>query len=155
MLTRNFLDTPAENAHVAEPFAEIEQLVQQINHMLDQWLISERRAGPDLTDFPLVNLSEDHDRYILKAMIPGVKTEDLDIRAAAKSVSISGEPHIPEEREGVRYRQRERQNKQFSRIVSLSREIDPDQVDAQIEKGVLTLRLPKTKEFRTKQIPIK
>ncbi|NDY72875.1 hypothetical protein DO021_15360 [Desulfobacter hydrogenophilus] len=49
------------------------------------------------TDVPLLNLSELRERYILRASIPGANAEDLDIRATAKSISISGERHIPEE----------------------------------------------------------
>lgn len=155
MLTKNFIDTPAWGIGVPGPFAEIERFVQRMDRMLDEWMPSIRKTKMASTDLPLVNLSEDRERYLLRAAIPGVKSEDLDIRATTKSVSISGKHHIPEEGEGVSYHRRERGDRPFSRLVSLSKEIDPDQVDAKVENGVLILRLPKTEEFKTKQIPIK
>lgn len=88
--------------------------------------------------FPLANLTEDRESYLLRAEIPGVKAEDLDIQATANSVSISGERHIPQEEENVSYHRREREGGRFSRAVALSGEIDPDRVDAKLEHGVLT-----------------
>jgi HSP20 family protein len=104
--------------------------------------------------FPLVNLTEDRKATFLRAEIPGVKAEDLDIQATANSVSIAGERHLPQEEENVSYHRREREGGRFSRAVALSGEIDPDGVDAKLEHGVLTLRLPKTEASKAKQISV-
>lgn len=112
------------------------------------------RDGRAIGGFPLVNLSENSESYILRAEIPGMQAEELDIKATAKSVSISGERHIAQEGENGNYHRQERKGGRFSRTLAISSEIDPDKVEAKLENGVLTLRLPKTEASKTKQIPI-
>jgi HSP20 family protein len=154
MLTRSFLNAPAWDFDVTKPFAEFERLRRRMDRLFDEWMPSTWKAGRTMGVFPLVNLTEDRESYILRAEIPGVKSEDLDIQATAKSVSISGERHIPQEEDKVSYHRREREGGRFSRAVALSGEIDPDKVDAKLENGVLTLQLPKTEASKAKQIPI-
>lgn len=154
MLTRSFLNTPAWDFDVTKPFAEFERLRRRMDRLFDEWAPSTWKAGRTMGVFPLVNLTEDRESYVLRAEIPGVKAEVLDIQATANSVSISGERHIPQEEDKVRYHRREREGGRFSRAVALSGEIDPDKVDAKLENGVLTLRLPKTEASKAKQIPI-
>jgi len=154
MLTRRVFDTPAWDFDITKPFAEIERLRQRMDRLFDEWMPSTWKAGRTMGVFPLANLTEDRESYILRAEIPGVKAEDLDIQATANSVSISGERHIPQEEENVSYHRREREGGRFSRAVALSGEIDPDRVDAKLEHGVLTLRLPKTEASKAKQISV-
>ncbi len=154
MLTRSFLNAPAWDFDVTKPFAEFERLRRRMDRLFDEWMPSTWKAGRTMGVFPLVNLTEDRESYILRAEIPGVKSEDLDIQATAKSVSISGERHILQEEDKVSYHRREREGGRFSRAVALSGEIDPDGVDAKLEHGVLTLRLPKTEASKAKQISV-
>jgi HSP20 family protein len=154
MLTRSFLNAPAWDFDATKPFAEFERLRRRMDRLFDEWMPSTWKAGRTMGVFPLVNLTEDRESYILRAEIPGVKSKDLDIQATAKSVSISGERHILQEEDKVSYHRREREGGRFSRAVALSGEIDPDKVDAKLEQGVLTLRLPKTEASKAKQIPI-
>ena len=69
--------------------------------MSDEWRPPIWKAVRTMGVFPLVNLTEDRESYFLRAEIPGVKAEDLDIQATANSVSISGERHRPREEENV------------------------------------------------------
>nr|WP_320015528.1 Hsp20/alpha crystallin family protein [uncultured Desulfobacter sp.] len=154
MLTRRFFDTPVWDFDVTKPFAEIERLRRRMDRLFDEWMPSTWNAGRTMGVFPLINLTEDQESYILRAEIPGVKAENLDIQVTAKSVSISGERHLPQKKENVSYHRRERECGRFSRAVALSGEIAPDSVNAKLKHGVLTLRLPKTEGSKAKQISV-
>ena len=101
MLTRRFFNTPAWDFDVTKPFAEIERLRRRMDQLFDQMMPPAWKAGRTMGVFPLVNLTEDRESYILRAEIPGVTAENLNIQATAKSVSISGERHIPQEGENM------------------------------------------------------
>jgi len=104
--------------------------------------------------FPLINLTEDRDNYYVRAEMPGVKADELDIQATVNSLSISGERKIPSEGENVKYHRREREAGTFSRIVSLPGEVDMDKVEASHENGILTVMTPKAEAAKPKQIRV-
>ena len=67
--------------------------------------------------FPLTNLSEDKENYYVRAELPGVKGDQLDIQVTGKNLAISGERKIAAEEEGARYHRREREAGTFSRMI--------------------------------------
>jgi HSP20 family protein len=104
--------------------------------------------------FPLLNLTEDADRFYIRAELPGVASDALQMQATAKNLSISGERKIETENDGVRYHRREREAGKFSRIIALPTEIDPDRIEAKLEDGILTIRVPKAEAVKPRQITI-
>ncbi len=104
--------------------------------------------------FPQINMTEDADRFYLRAELPGVKTNDLEMQATAKNLSIAGERKIEDENEGVRYHRREREAGKFSRIITMPTEIDPDRIEAKMQDGILTIRVPKAEAVKPRQITI-
>jgi HSP20 family protein len=104
--------------------------------------------------FPQVNMTEDADRFYIRAELPGVKTDDLEMQATAKNLSIAGERKIEAENEGVRYHRREREAGKFSRIIAMPTEIDPDRIEAKMHDGILTIRVPKAEAVKPRQITI-
>jgi HSP20 family protein len=105
--------------------------------------------------FPLINLTEDADRFYLRAELPGIKPEDLDISATANSIAISGERKIPEESNGARYHRREREAGKFSRVINMPDQVDSDKIEAECRNGVLTVTIPKSEKSKPRQISIK
>ena len=105
--------------------------------------------------FPLINMTESKDNFIVRAETPGIKADDLDISVTHDSISISGERKIPAEKEEAKYHRRERDAGKFSRIVSLPSQVDTDKVEATCEDGVLTVILPKAEASKPKQIAVK
>ena len=85
----------------------------------------------------LINLSEDTENYYVRAELPGVKGDDLDIKADGRSISLSGERKIEIEGNGVKYHRREREAGKFARMVSLPGEIDSEKVGASLKDGLL------------------
>ncbi len=105
--------------------------------------------------FPLLNLTEDKDKYYVRAELPGMKSEDLDIQITGKTLSISGERKIAEEDSNAKYHRRERDAGRFSRLISLPGEIDADKVEAAMSDGVLTITISKAEAAKPRQITVK
>ena len=100
-----------------------------------------------------INVQEDAegDAYILSALVPGLKSDELNIQVLDDVVHIQGEYKADESK----YLVRELPNGSFTRTLRLPVAIDTEHVDANITDGVLTLRLPKAESARPKQIKIK
>jgi HSP20 family protein len=104
--------------------------------------------------FPQINLTEDADRFYIRAELPGVTSDDIAMQATAKNLSISGERKIESESDGVKYHRREREAGNFSRMITLPTEIDPDRIEARLKDGILTIRVPKAEAVKPRQISI-
>lgn len=105
--------------------------------------------------FPLTNVTEDDHNYYVRAELPGMAAEDIDISVTGDSVSISGERKIHEEKKGTRYHRRERDAGKFSRMIGLPGEIDTKKVEASCMDGVLTIIIPKAAAAKPRQITVK
>jgi HSP20 family protein len=104
--------------------------------------------------FPQINLTEDADRFYLRAELPGVTSDDIAMQATAKNLSISGARKIESESDGVKYHRREREAGNFSRMITMPTEIDPDRIEARLKDGILTIRVPKAEAVKPRQISI-
>ena len=98
-----------------------------------------------------VNIREEDEAYVLSALVPGLKAEELNIQVLEDVVRIAGE-YKPDE---SNYLVRELPSGSFTRTLRLPAPVDAENVEADITDGVLTLRLPKTQSARPKQIKIK
>jgi HSP20 family protein len=97
-----------------------------------------------------INIREEDDAYILSALVPGIKSDELNIQVLEDVVRIEGEYKMDESK----YLIRELPNGSFTRTLRLPAQVNADQVEANITDGVLTLRLPKAESARPKQIKI-
>ena len=107
------------------PSGELERMRKQMDLLsgrLTRGVFREPFAGV----FPLLNVTEDRDNYYIRAELPGIKAEDLDISVTGDSLSISGERKVAEENENAKYHRREREAGKFSRIVSLPSQVDTE-----------------------------
>ena len=98
-----------------------------------------------------INIREQDEAYVLSALVPGLKAEDLNIQVLEDVVNIKGEYKADEQE----YLVRELTSGSFTRTLRLPSVIDADQVEAKIADGVLTLTLPKAESARPKKISIK
>ncbi|MBF0397655.1 MAG: Hsp20/alpha crystallin family protein [Desulfobacterales bacterium] len=104
--------------------------------------------------FPLINVTEDKEKIYVRAELPGINAEGLDITATGDSLSISGERKIVSEGDNVKYHRREREAGKFSRKFNLGKQIDSNKVEAKFIDGILTVVLPKSENSKPKQITI-
>lgn len=149
MIYRRLFDVPAWRFR--NSFEELAQMRRQMDRLFEDGLVprEHQRAGV----FPLINLTEDINNFYVRAELPGVKGDALDIQVTAKNLSISGERKILAE-EGVKYHRRERESGSFSRIIGLPAEVDSDKVEAKLQDGVLTVVVPKAETAKPKQISV-
>jgi HSP20 family protein len=136
------------------PFGELERMRREMDRL------SEALAGPVFREplagvFPLMNVTEDPDNYYVRAELPGIKADELNISITGTSLTVAGERTIPSENEKARYHRREREAGKFSRVTSLPSAVDTSKVEARCIDGVLTVVLPKAEVAKPKQIAVK
>ena len=105
--------------------------------------------------FPLINLTEDKDSYYVRAELPGLKADELNISATGNTLAITGERKVADEGKNVRYHRKEREAGTFSRIISLPGEVNSDKVEAGLNNGILTVHIPKAEAAKPRQITVK
>jgi len=103
---------------------------------------------------PAVDMYETEDQVVVKAALPGIKPEDIDVKIVGNSLSIKGEVKQEQEHKGRQYIRRERRYGSFSRVISIP-DVDADKVTAEFENGVLTLKLPKPESAKPHVIEVK
>jgi HSP20 family protein len=139
-----------------EPLGELEQVTERMRRMLDQtfgrfgWPTQLVEAA---AWSPLVDIEEADDAYVLRADLPGVKREDVNIELVGNELSITGE--LKEHQPKGTVRRRTRRTGRFEYRVSLPDPVDPDKVDAKLADGVLNVRAPKSERAQRKRIDIK
>lgn len=101
-----------------------------------------------------LDVAEKEDGFVVKASVPGINPDDLDISLTNDVLTIRGEVKSDNEVEEGAYHLRERRFGSFMRSVTLPVPVQSDKVDAAYENGVLTLTLPKAEEVRPRKIAI-
>jgi len=135
-------------------FEELERMRTEMDRLFGQAtgsILSRPAAGV----FPLINLTEDKENFYVRAELPGVKAEELNISATGKNLIISGERKIASRGDDVRYHRREREAGNFSRAITLPGDVEVDNVEASLVNGVLTVRIPKAEAAKPKKITVK
>jgi HSP20 family protein len=138
-----------------EPLSELEQVTQRMRRMLDQTfggfpsaLLTEGAGWS-----PLVDIEEQDDAYGIEAELPGVKREDVNIEVVGNELSITGEIKEKERKGAVR--KRTRRTGRFDYHVRLPDQVDASRIDASLDQGVLTVRVPKSARAKRQKIEIK
>jgi HSP20 family protein len=139
-----------------EPLGELEQVTQRMRQMLDQTMGDSFLpvAMGELESWsPPVDIEEQDDAYLVEAEVPGVKHDDVNIELVGNELLITGE--IKErERVGI-IRRRTRRRGRFAYRVVLPEQVDADEIDAKLDDGVLTVRVPKSQRAQRRQVEIK
>jgi HSP20 family protein len=102
---------------------------------------------------PLADVEESDDAYLVEVELPGVKGDDIDVEVAGRRLTVSGE-RKERERVGILRRQT-RTVGRFHYEVVLPGDVAEDEVEAGLNEGVLTIRVPKVAADRPKRIPVK
>jgi HSP20 family protein len=104
---------------------------------------------------PAIEIFEEKDEVVVKAEVPGLKKDDLDINISDHYLTIKGEKKQEEEVKKKGYYYSERSYGSFLRTIDLPKEVQIDKARAHFKDGVLELRLPKTEEAKRKDVKIK
>jgi len=138
-----------------DPFREAISLRDAMNSLLQESFIRPggMPAQNGLAALPL-DISETENDYVIKASLPGVKPEDVQITVHGDTLTIRGETRAEEDQKGQTWHLRERRSGSFQRSVALASPVNSDQAAAHFEHGVLTLTLPKAEEAKPRQIKV-
>jgi HSP20 family protein len=117
------------------------------------WGWGMRRAAEGVGLIPL-DIHENNDEYIVKAPMPGVTADTLEVTFEAGVLTVRGEVAEEKEVQGECILQ-ERTYGKFARSVSLPSPVVPDKIAAQLKDGILTVRVPKAEEVKPKKISVK
>ncbi|HEX8832899.1 MAG TPA: Hsp20/alpha crystallin family protein [Abditibacteriaceae bacterium] len=131
-------------------------LHQQLNRMFDQFdtdLFGRLEELGDGLYAPAVDVKEDPDAYTVHLEVPGVKQDNLNLSLQDNVLTIKGIKEQGAQHEG-RYRRIERSYGSFVRSLSLPRSVDGAGVTANLQDGILEVRLPKREEARPRQISV-
>jgi HSP20 family protein len=140
-----------------DPFREVGDLRETMDRLFDRgfsrpWRLITWDTGEGL--FP-VDLYETDNEVVVKASLPGVKAEDVDISVTGDTLTIKGEFKEEHEEKKPNYHRQEHRYGSFHRVLTLPVRVDADKADATFEDGVLKLTLPKSQEVRPKTIEVK
>jgi len=105
--------------------------------------------------YPPVNIFSGPDDMIVQCEMAGVAKEDVQLSITGETLSIRGLKKPPRDHEQYRYQRRERGLGEFDRTIVLPDKVDADRVEAKMEAGVLTVRLPKSEAAKPKQVQVK
>jgi len=103
---------------------------------------------------PAVDIYENGDNLVLKAELPGINPDDVEIRVEDNTLYLKGERKFEKEVKEQNYHRVERSYGTFTRSFSLPNSVDADKVGASYQDGVLTLTMPKKEEAKPKTIKI-
>ncbi len=137
-----------------DPFAEMASLRNALDRMFEDRPFRTLLPGGGEHGFFPVDLLDTKDEVVVKASLPGVKAEDIEIQVTGDVLSLKGESREESEEKAENYYRKERKHGVFMRQLTLPGEVNADQANASFEDGVLTLRLPKAESVKAKTIKV-
>ena len=140
-----------------QPMNELVSLRDAMDRLFEDSFIGPRWGwvAPTSAANLAINMYETKNEVVVKAALPGVKPEEVEVTITGNTLTIAGESKEEKEVKEKDYMRKERQISSFTRTITLPNGLKADQADASFENGVLTLKVPKTEEAKPKTIQIK
>lgn len=146
------------------PLMDLTRWEREMDNMMDEffgrrlrpWLPSIWPRGSE-AEFvaPSVDVYEEKDDIVVKAELPGMDKNDIEVNISDSALTLKGEKKKEQKIEEKNYYRSERSYGAFLRTVELPKEVQADKIKASFKNGVLEVRLPKTEEAKTKEIKVK
>jgi HSP20 family protein len=133
-----------------DPFRDMERLAEDI----DYWWPMRRRTGKESPWAPDMDIKETDNEIMLKADLPGMKMEDINVSIEEGRLNISGERKMEKEEKGKDFVRVERAYGSFSRSFTLGIPVKEDEVKASYRDGVLEVTIPKVEPKKPKKITV-
>ena len=139
-----------------DPLRDLATMQNRLNRFVRE---SYSPEGPEealntTTFAPPVDIYEDEHNITLKIEVPGIDEKDIDVRIENNTLIVHGERKIEKEEKEENFRRVERQYGSFTRSFTLPNSVDPGQVSANYDNGVLKIKLAKKSEAKPKQIKV-
>jgi HSP20 family protein len=136
-----------------DPGREVDSLQSEVNRLFDTFF-GGRPANGVRRWVPPMDLVETDDHLVLKADLPGLDSDDVNIEVKDGVLTVSGERKTEHEARADGFYRVERAFGGFSRSMSLPQQVDAEQISAKFDKGVLEVRIPKPEERKPHRVEI-
>lgn len=163
--TKRAMIKKPESAVLPTTFETMSRLEQDMDRMfhefwrrpfLSLWDHEHSWPGRMLSlQMPAMDLYEEKDEVVVKAELPGISKEDLDVTLTESTLTLKGEKKKEEEVKEKNFYRSERSSGSFVRTIDLPSEVKTDQAKASFKNGVLEIRLPKTEDAKRKVTKVK
>jgi HSP20 family protein len=139
-----------------EPYNGLDRVQSRINEFFDEAFGRTRATPASGTGawYPPVDILESKDAYLIRAELPGMKKEDINLEFKEGALTLSGERKYEEPAKGVEYHRTERLTGKFFRSFHLPLTIKQEELKATYKDGVLEIHVPKADEVKPRQISI-
>lgn len=134
------------------PMREIETFRERMDKLFSEMTIMPRTIVEP--GFLALDVQETDNDVVIKASLPGFKTEDLNVEISKGALTIRGESKEEREEKNSTYHLQERRYGSVQRAVTLPASVDEDEAKATLENGVLTVTVPKSERTPTRRIDV-
>ena len=139
-----------------EPLSGLTSLRQAMDRLFEDALVNPARLWPEtIGEEPALDVYQTDKDVVVKASLPGVKPEEVEVSITGDMLTIKGEHKEEEEEKKANYFRKELRYGTFQRSMALPCEVKSEKAEANFENGVLTITLPKVEEVKPKQIKVK
>ena len=137
-----------------EPAREMMTLREAMDHLFDD-AFTRPLTLRDGWSAPAIDMYQTDGEIVVKASLPGVKADEVQINITGEVLTLKGETKQMEEKKDQAWHMREQRWGMFERAIALPTEVVADKAKAEFENGILTITLPKAEEVKPKVINIK
>jgi HSP20 family protein len=137
-----------------DPARELDTLQSDVNRLFDGFFGRSASPSSGRRWIPAMDLVETEDHLVLRADLPGLDREDIEIEVKDNVLTVAGERKAEHEEKGEGFHRVERAFGRFSRSLDLPHGIAAEEVDARFDRGVLEVRIPKPEERRPTRVEI-
>ena len=137
-----------------DPFREVVSLQNRLNSLFPDYHRGEGELVSTASFAPPVDIYEDEHKIVLKLEVPGMKQEDLDIQLENNTLTVRGERKFEKEEKEENFHRIERRYGSFYRAFTIPNTVNPENVKADYDAGVLNIQLEKKAEAKPKQIKV-
>ncbi len=148
---------PSRGLSPWNPFSELDEITRPFEDIFGRsgWPTTWRRApAAELGWVPSIEVFEKEDKFVVRAELPGMKEDDIDISVVGDTLTLRGERKAESEVKEEDYYCCERSYGSFSRSITVSSNVDAKKIEASYEDGVLEVTLPKVAEVKPKKITV-
>lgn len=139
---------PSRTPTAWDPWEELQHTMNRLHQLAERTFADLPTAVAEGGFVPAADVEETDDAYVLDIELPGVRKQDVHVETQGRRITVSGE-RKERERTGI-LRRRTRVTGRFHYEVTLPGDIDADEVAASMDEGVLTVRVPKAADERTR-----
>lgn len=136
-----------------EPFTSLTSLRREMDRVWESFFDGGHAHEFGMLE-PAVEVADTPEAIIVKAQVPGVSKEQIQVQISDNTLTIKGETKKEEKEEGKNYYRQEFHYGAFTRTIPLPSAVQEDKIEAQLKDGVLQITLPKSEQAKTKAIPI-